>query len=170
MKKLILLLSLISFSTFAQTYEGDWVTHDGHEVYFTKVDSTYYSHTEEKFVFPNGNLSHTINQSVKFTVNPEGKIEGSVDFYDSRGCSFRDYKVSGELHSENEMSILMAVPRYQFRRITVGYPGRYYDRPVFCWSPYGHYRYICGYERMPQSSHTECHLLEKVDVPVTLKR
>src|SRR5690606_25959208 len=165
---------LISFSAFA-SIEGLWqvLDHQESKVRFIEVDSTYYSHTQEKFVYPDGNLSHTIDQSVKLTVT-EGKVRGSVDFFDSRGCSYQGYEVAGKLTSENSLSLLMTVPRYRLVKITTGSIGSSYQRPRYCWRhsphyPYQSYRYICGYENNT-STRTECRLEGTVQVPVALKK
>lgn len=180
MKTLLLtLLVLVSTSAFAFNLEGQWGI-QGNEyeegaVRFMSVDGASFAHTQESFVFPNGNLSHTIDQSVKVTVSPEGKIEGTVDFYDSRGCSYKDYKVSGEFRSNDEVNFVMTIPRYKIVQITVGHAGYYYDRPLFCWArsayyPYQSYRYICGREQAHRSTRQECRLVETVQVPVSLLR
>ena len=180
MKTLLTILSVLtlSLSASAQSLEGQWAIL-GNEapealVRFVSVDGNFFSHTQESFVFPNGNLSHTIDQSVKLTVK-NGKIEGAVDFFDSRGCSYRDYKVSGEFRSGSEVAMVMTIPRYKLVTITTGPTGYYYDRPLYCWArspyyPYRSYRYICGYDQAVRSTRTECRLVDTVQVPVSLQR
>lgn len=181
MKTLLTILSVLtlSLSASAQSLEGQWAIL-GNEapealVRFISVDGNYFAHTKETVVFPNGNLSHTIDQSVKLSVK-DGKIEGTVDFFDSRGCSYRDYKVSGEFRSQDEASLVMTIPRYKLVTITTGPTGHYYyDRPIYCWGrshyyPYRSYRYICGYDQAIRSTRTECRLVDTVQVPVALGR
>lgn len=176
MKTLLWVLLLSVTSTALSSIEGEWRVLDSNnsKVRFIEVDSLYYSHTQEKFVYPNGNLSHTIDQSVKLELQADGKVSGKVDFFDSRGCSFRDYEVAGVQNSKNSLTLLMTVPRYKYVRITTGQAGRPYQRPRYCWRtsshyPYNNYRYVCGYDS-GVSTRTECRLLETIQVPVSLKR
>lgn len=176
-KSIALIFLLVSFSTLATDFNlrGLWSNPtagpEEKPVRFIQVDGVYHAHTQERFVYPNGQLAYTIDQAVKVTVGPEGKVAGTVDFYDSRGCSFHDYKVKGEFQHEDAVGLLMTVPRYKMVTITAG---NHYRRPMYCvsTSPYYPYvyRYICGYDQGHLSITRECQLVDKVQVPVELER
>ena len=177
-KSISLLFLLVSFSTLAADFNlrGLWSkTTAGPEekpVRFVLVDGVFHTYSQERFVYPNGQLAYTIDQAVKVTVSPEGVVKGSVDFYDSRGCSFHGYQVKGEFQHENLVGLLMTVPRYKVLTITAG--NHRYQRPIYCetTSPYYPYvyRYVCGRDTSHLSVSRECQLLEKVEVPVELER
>ena len=181
MKNLILTLviGLVSLSVLAEDFDlrGQWLrstaTPVERPITFIQVKENYYARTQERFVFPNGSLSHTIDQSVKVTISPTGEVQGTVDFFDSRGCSYRNLNVTGEFQSADEVAFVMTVPRYKVVTITAGNHSRY-QHPIYCdahtpYYPYS-YRYICGYENRQLSVSRECQLIETVDVPVQLQR
>lgn len=132
---------------FASGYDlsGTWMraggSSDERPVNFVPVSGKYRYYGQERFVFPYGRVSHTIDQAVSLPVTGEEILEGTVDFYDSRGCSFKGYSVVAEFQGPNVVNLLMTVPRYQYVRITQGSSVRH-----------------------------ECRLLEKVEVPVQLFR
>lgn len=145
--------------------------HDEKPLNFILVDGAYRYTSQERFVFENGELSHTIDQSVKMTKSDSSALTGTVDFYDSRGCSFKNLAVKAEFQNEDLINILMTVPRYKHVTISAGPHGRR-RYPVYCWDYYGQ-RYTCGYDWRtlpPRSVTTECRLLEYVEVPVQLER
>lgn len=132
---------------FAQSYDlsGTWMraggTSDEKLIQFVPVKGKYHYYGQERFVFPYGRLSHTIDQAVSFPMTGGDTLDGTVDFYDSRGCSFKGLPVVAEFQGPNVVNLLMTVPRYQYVRITQGSNVRY-----------------------------ECRLLENVEVPVQLFR
>ncbi|WPU63213.1 hypothetical protein [Peredibacter starrii] len=176
---LALVLCLVSLSVLAQDFDlrGLWKRSNAQPeerpLTFIQVNGVYHTHSQERFVYPNGALSHTIDQSVKVTVTPNGEVKGTVDFYDSRGCSYRNLAVTGEFQTADQIGFVMTVPRYKVVTITAGNHSRY-QHPIYCdahipYYPY-RYRYICGYENRPLSVSRECQLIETVDVPVSLQR
>lgn len=132
---------------------GSWMRANAQEgekpVQFLKVGDTFRSYTQERHVFENGRLSHTIDQSVKIKDSGESTLEGTVDFYDSRGCSFKDLKVIVDVQSFNTINVLMTVPRYKYVTISRT-PDNRWERPTVL--------------------RTECRVLEYVEVPVQLYR
>ncbi|WP_408096264.1 hypothetical protein ACJVC5_14590 [Peredibacter sp. HCB2-198] len=174
-----LVVGFISFSALAEDFDlrGLWMRTiaepEERPLTFIQVNGVYYTRSQERFVYPNGTLSHTIDQSVKLTVTPEGEVNGTVDFFDSRGCSYRNLPVTGEFQSADLIGFLMTVPRYRIVTITAGNHSRY-QHPIYCdahipYYPY-RYRYICGYENRQLSVSRECQLIETVEVPVQLQR
>lgn len=165
--KSLLFLSLI-FSTgaFATELAGKWRnTTDGSIISFLSVNQSVYQYSSQKFTYPNGSVAYTIDQAVTLPSTGEDKLEGTVDFYDSRGCSFKDLPVIVEFQDARTVNVLMTVPRYKFQTITTGEP---YYRPRYCQGPYG--TYICGSTRVNPSVSHSCRVLEYVDVPVELKK
>ncbi len=168
-------LSVFSHLTLASDLSGLWTRttgeRDQNPVQFILIDGAWRFTSQERFIFEDGRLSHTIDQSVKIQQTNTDFLQGTVDFYDSRGCSFKNLTVKAEFQNADLVNILMTVPRYKYVTISAG-PSRSYDRPIYCWYhgyPY-RYRYICGYEPAPRSVTTECRLLEYVEVPVQLER
>lgn len=135
------------YNAFANTYDlsGIWLraggTTDEKPVHFVPVNGNYHYYGQERFVYPYGRLSHTIDQAVTLPMSGGDTLTGTVDFYDSRGCSFKALPVIAEFQGPDVVNLLMTVPRYQYVRITTGSNDRY-----------------------------ECRLLEKVQVPVQLFR
>lgn len=172
MKTLFVFISLFSFAAMASDLSGQWLNlrdPSAKPISFIKIKDHYYFHSQERFVFPDGRLSHTIDQSVKIKVSNGNTLEGTVDFYDSRGCSFKDYSVVVEFQREDLANVLMSVPRYKFVTTTV--TNQQYDRPRYCRDPYHPNRvYICGREPVVISRSSECRLMEKVEVPVELQK
>ena len=159
---MIFLLGLfISLSSFAETsfdLSGMWLrsgaTSDERPLQFILINKQYHYHGTERFIFEDGRPSHTIEQNVKLSRVSEDVLEGSVDFFDSRGCSFKGLPVKAQFMNENTVNVLMTVPRYKHVTVTRSRDGDRY---------YPHRRVII-------SSHTECRLLEHVEVPVQLLR
>lgn len=173
MKKIFtLLISFSVFSAVASDLSGQWINlqdYSAKPVTFIKIKDHFFFHSQEKFVFPDGRLSHTIDQSVKIKVSSEDTLLGTVDFYDSRGCSFNDYDVVVQFQRDDLANILMTVPRYKFVTTTVS--NQQYDRPRYCKDPRNPNRiYICGREPVVISRTSECRLMEKVEVPVQLQK
>lgn len=149
--KIILILSLLlSTAIAAETFDlrGAWYRLGDHywekPVEFILVNGEYRTQSREKFFNRYGQLLYTIDQAVKLTEKAPGKFQGSVDFYDSRGCSFKALPVSGEAQDLNSVGFLMTVPRYKFRTVTKVTTG--------------------------EVIRTECVVLETVESPVTLYR
>lgn len=163
-----------SLCTFANDYSlsGAWFNvaePTGKPIRFIKIGNTFHFNGQEKFVHTNGALSHTIDQTVKLNVNTDGQISGSIDVFDSRGCSYKSLPAVGEFTDAKEVNLLLTYPRYRVVKITVGPTGPTY-RNVYCESPYG-YRYVCGRERVRNANtRIECELLEKVEVPVQIRK
>lgn len=177
MKTIIFTSLLLVISQFASASDlsGHWNrsnrSHGEKPVHFIFVDGFFRSTSQERFVFENGRLSHTIDQSVKLKVKEDQTIEGTVDFYDSRGCSFKNLAVKGEFQNEDLLNILMTVPRYKFRTITTR-PSGQVRVPVYCRDYYNR-RYLCGYRwqnRPATSVRHDCQVLDYVEVPVQLER
>lgn len=160
-------------SAFAQELSGTWRKTDGSEskpVQFIKVNGQYYFHGQERFVYPDGQLSHTIDQSLKITAFDEVSFKGTVDFFDSRGCVYKNLPVVGEFQNEDLINVLMTVPRYKVVTITTSRNDPY-ERPRYCPLPYPrHGYYVCGVQQEVISRRTECQLLENIEVPVQLER
>lgn len=176
MKMLIVVLLTLASSALAQEFNlsGGWIsTHTQELVRFIPLENNYHFSSQEKFVFPNGTLSHTIDQHVVLPKISNRSIQGSVDFYDSRGCSFRNLPVQIYFETPEVVNVLMSVPRYVVQRISTG-PVNGYHRPVYCTAPgrYGRtpYRYICGSEYVRPNVRVECRLLEQVETAVQLVR
>lgn len=170
MKILFVLISLYSFTAMAADLSGKWINlrdSAAKPISFVKIKDHYYFHSQERFIFTDGRLSHTIDQSVKIKVSNENTLEGTVDFYDSRGCSFKDYAVVVEFQRDDLANVLMTVPRYKFVTTTV--TNQQYDRPRYCRDPYNRV-YICGREPVVVSRTSECRLMEKIEVPVELQK
>lgn len=132
---------------------GSWMRTNAQEgekpIQFIQVGEIVRSYSQERFVFPDGRLSYTIDQSVKIQVAEGHVLQGTVDFYDSRGCSFKDLAVVVDIQSYNTINVLMTVPRYKFVTISQA-PANRWERPTVL--------------------RTECRVLEYVDVPVQLYR
>lgn len=176
MKKILLLLLTLTSSALAQDFNlsGDWIsTNSHHSLKFILVGNTYHLSSQERFVYPNRSLSHTIDQHLKVPRLHTRSIKGSVDFYDSRGCSFKDLPVKIYFESPDVVNVLMTVPRYVVQKITTGPVDGYY-RPRYCTAPgrYGRpsYQYICSSEYVRPSVRVECRLLEHIEIPVQLER
>lgn len=121
MKKILLLLLTLTSSALAQDFNlsGDWIsTNSHHSLKFILVGNTYHLSSQERFVYPNRSLSHTIDQHLKVPRLHTRSIKGSVDFYDSRGCSFKDLPVKIYFESPDVVNVLMTVPRYVVQKIT----------------------------------------------------
>lgn len=145
--KSFIALFLLSSSAFAYDLGGRWMnTKDGTVVNFIKVKDTYRQYSSASFTDQWGRLQYKIDQNVVIIASGTENLEGSVTFYDSRGCTFKDLPLVVEFQSGNTVSILMTVPRYKFQTIT--------DRT---------------YPRRPTVRHN-CRVLEYVDVPVELIR
>lgn len=149
-----LLLSLLTIYdlALAGTFDlgGSWLRSqagpDEKPIQFISVGTQFRSHSSERFVFENGRLSHTIDQSVKIN---KTDLTGTVSFYDSRGCSFKDLDVIVEVQGQDVVNVLMTVPRYKFVTISRT-PQNRWERPTVI--------------------RTECRVLEYVEVPVQLYR
>lgn len=171
-----LIAVFLTSSAFAHTtfdLAGKWqkTTGTGHEapVHFIKINGQYHYHGKENYVFQDGRLSHTIDQDVKIHSLNGDMFEGTVSFFDSRGCSYKNLKVTGEFQNESVVNILMTVPRYQV--VTVTTRRNTPARPRYCRVPYpGRGYYVCGHIPEVVSRRTECRLLEYVEVPVQLER
>lgn len=171
--KFLIIASMLISSAFAQELSGNWIKTDDHSakpIQFIKVNGQYYFHGQERYVFPDGQLSHTIDQSLKITSFDEVSFKGTVDFFDSRGCTYKDLPVVGEFQNEDVINVLMTVPRYKVVTITTSRNDPY-ERPRFCPLPYpqrGYY--VCGVQQVILSRRTECQLLENIEIPVQLER
>lgn len=132
---------------------GSWIRSNAQEgerpIQFIKIADTYRSHSQERFVFENGRLSHTIDQSVKIQNSEGTELKGTVDFYDSRGCSFKNLNVLIDIQNDQTINVLMTVPRYKFLTYTRT-PANRWERPTVI--------------------RTECKVLEYVEVAVQLYR
>lgn len=167
--KILFCFLFLSTSAFAFELAGTWDT-DSNEVEFIEVDGTLYTQTTERFVFPDGELSHTIQQSFKIPKSTSTIQTGTVDIFDSRGCSYQNLDVKLQFQSEDVVNFLITYPRYKIVTITTGPTSGYY-RPVYCNSPYPRGRpYICRREYVRPSQRQECRLVEYVKTPVTLRR
>ena len=176
MKKVLLILLTLTSSAFAQEFDlsGNWITANSQGfLRFISMENDYHYSSQEKFVFPNRTLSHTIDQHVVIPKIDARSIQGRVDFYDSRGCSFKNLPVKIYFQTPEVVNVLMTVPRYVVQRISTGPVNGYY-RPVYCTAPgrYGRtpYQYICGSEYVRPNVRVECRLLEHVEIPVQLER
>jgi len=168
-----LFIMIFSFALLASdfTLNGTWFNvsdTNSKPIRFIKMGDVFHFTGQERFVYQNGTLSHTIDQTVKLKINGSQTITGTVDVFDSRGCSYKGLPVQGEIQSDNEVALLLTYPRYRVVKITFGPKDPYY-RNVYCTNYYG-YRYVCGRERIGPNTRTECELVEKVEVPVLIKR
>lgn len=146
---LIVSLLTLSFSAMAAKsfdLRGSWYrTEDyGFEapIEFVLIKGQYRTTTQERFVDHWGRLLYTIAQNIRLTRVSDDKFEGTVDFLDSRGCSFKNLPVSAEVQNHYVIGVLMTVPRYKFATVS----------------------------RAGQLLRTECRVLEYVEVPVQLNR
>jgi hypothetical protein len=174
--KLILLLSFFCFSFVAHCGElaGRWLKTNASPqekpVDFIRINREYYFHGQEKYIFQSGKLSHTIDQSVKITSLQDGTFQGTVDFFDSRGCVYKNLSVTGEFQHADLVNVLMTVPRYRVITITTTRNDPY-ERPRYCRVPYpGYGYYVCGTQREVIARRMECQLIDYVEVPVQLER
>jgi hypothetical protein len=172
---LLFILLGLSTATFAMNYslKGKWRLEGerfSKPLIFMEFDGVTHEYTQQKFVNPNGTLQYTIDQALKLVPSSDGGYEGTVDFYDSRGCSFTDLPVIVSFISKEAVNVLMTVPRYKVLKITTGHSSSY-DGPLYCQgvNPYP-YRYVCGRQSDLKSTRTECELLETIEVPVRLNR
>lgn len=107
---------------FAGAYDlsGTWMraggSSDDKPIQFVPVNGKYHYYGQERYVFPYGRLSHTIDQAVTFPMTGTDTLKGTVDFHDSRGCSFKGLPVMAEFQGPNVVNLLMTVPRYQYLR------------------------------------------------------
>lgn len=85
-------------------------------IQFIQIGGTFRAQTQERFVYQNGRLSHTIDQSVKIYASEGNILYGVVDFYDSRGCTFKGLDVQVDVQNFRVVNVLMTVPRYQVVR------------------------------------------------------
>lgn len=124
---------------------GAWYRTDGYyterPVEFILLKDYYYTETTEVFYYPGRRGSYSIKQSIKLR---KDTLEGTVTFFDSRGCSFRNLPVLGEVQGPNAVGFLITVPRYKFRTVTKASTG--------------------------EVLRNECRILEYVEVPVRLNR
>ncbi len=176
MKKLIPILLTLTSSAMAQEFDlaGNWVSTTSQDLLrFISMENNFHFSSQERFVFPNRTLSHTIDQHVVIPKSYARSIQGSVNFYDSRGCSFKNLPVKVYFETPEVVNVLMTVPRYVVQRISTGPVNGYY-RPVYCTAPgrYGRtpHQYICGSEYVRPNVRVECRLLEHVELPVQLVR
>ena len=152
---LFALLTVYDLALAAESFDlrGSWMRSNAQEgekaIQFIKIGETYRATSQERFVFENGRLSHTIDQSVKIIKLEGSELHGTVDFYDSRGCSFKNLEVLVEFQNEQTVNVLMTVPRYKFLTYTRT-PENRWDRPTVL--------------------RTECKVLEYVEVAVQLYR
>ncbi len=147
MKFLAAIFILGSFSAFAGDLSGRWRnSEDGTVVNFIRINGSYKQYSSAKYTYPNGRLAYTIDQSISIPVIDDSKLEGSVDFLDSRGCSFKELPVLVEFQDKKRVNFLLTVPRYKFQTITTG--DRY----------------------NPRSVRNACRVLEYVEVPIELIR
>ena len=161
---------LLSTQALASNFNlsGIWDT-GNNSVEFISIDGTLYTQTTERFVFPDGSLSHTIQQSLKIPKSNTAIQSGTVDIFDSRGCSFPELPVKLEFQSADVVNFLITYPRYKVVTITTG-PTEGYYRPRYCESPYSRRPYICGREWVRPNQRQECRLVEYVQTPITLRR
>jgi len=162
-----------SFASMAKDFSLSGIWYNASDtnakpIRFIKIGDVFHFTGQERFVNQNGTLSHTIDQTVKLTINGDQTITGIIDVFDSRGCSYKALPAVGEIQGDNEVALLLTYPRYRVVKITVGPTNPYY-RNVYCTNYYG-YRYVCGRERVQPNTRTECELLENVEVPVLIKR
>lgn len=97
-------------------------------IQFIRIADSYRAQSQEKF-FEYGRLSYTIDQSVKLPVSAASSFQGTVDFYDSRGCTFKALPVVVEVQNEFTINVLMTVPRYKFLTYTRE-PSNRWERPT----------------------------------------
>lgn len=99
---------------------GSWMRSNAQEgeraIQFIQIGGTFRAQTQERFVYQNGRLSHTIDQSVKIYASEGNILYGVVDFYDSRGCTFKGLDVQVDVQNFRVVNVLMTVPRYQVVR------------------------------------------------------
>jgi hypothetical protein len=170
MKYLIFCLFITTQALATQfSLPGSWNT-GANWVEFIEVDGIVYTQTTERFVYPDGELSHTIQQSMKIQKSGAAVQTGTVDIFDSRGCSYADLPVKLQFRTKDVVSFLITSPRYKIVTITTGPTSGYY-RPVYCDSPYPRGNpYICGREYVRPNQRRECRLVEYVQTPITLRR
>ncbi len=128
MKSLLFLGLILSSQVFAQNLAGRWRnTDDGSLINFLSLDGAIREYSTQKFTNPRGALLYTIGQAVTLPDSGERRVEGFVDFYDSRGCSFEGLPVLVEFQNLRTINVLMTVPRYTTRPCRVL---EYVDVPV----------------------------------------
>lgn len=116
MNLIILLFSATLFANSFFDLSGKWFSSrqdNGNMIEFIKVRDSYHFHSQEKFVDREGRRLYTIDQSVKIEAGSGPVLTGTVDFYDSRGCTFKGLSVVVEFQHLNVANILMTVPRYR---------------------------------------------------------
>jgi len=152
---LFALLTVYDIALAAESFDlrGSWMRTNAQEdekaIQFIQIKDTFRTQSQERFVFENGRLSHTIDQSVKIQISEGNELHGTVDFYDSRGCSFKNLDVLVDIQNNQTINVLMTVPRYKFLTYTRT-PENRWERPTVI--------------------RTECRVLEYVEVAVKLYR
>ncbi|MES2525962.1 MAG: hypothetical protein V4598_02705 [Bdellovibrionota bacterium] len=142
MKVLAFLLILGSQTAFAGDLSGRWQnSEDGTIVNFIAINGNLRQYNSANYNYPNGRLAYKIDQAITIPHTGGDRLQGKVDFYDSRGCTFKDLPVFAEFQNENTVNFLLTVPRYKFQTITQG-----------------------------RSVRHACRVLEYVEVPVELIR
>lgn len=116
------LLTVYNLAQAGESFDlrGSWMRTNAQEgeraIQFIAIGETFRAQTQERFVYQNGRLSHTIDQSVKIFKSQGNELHGVVDFYDSRGCTFKGLDVLVDIQNYYVVNVLMTVPRYQVIR------------------------------------------------------
>jgi hypothetical protein len=149
----------------ASQLSGVWEnTETGTSVKFVSINGSDHAQVREDYRNREGQIAYTITQSVRVPHSQSSVRKGEVDFYDSRGCSYKKLPVTFEFSNDYEVNVLMTVPRYKVTNQTT-YTNEYRTR--YCRSRHGSY-YVCGRYRIPKDIKFTCELIEHVEVPVTL--
>lgn len=162
----------------AQTLSGEWVnlsSNNYNTVHLIDIDGKSYLNTHQDYIYPNGELAYRVDQAAQLKQDGE-RVTGNISYYDSRGCSFTDLPIRGQVREDNGVEVLellVTTPRYRTVTITTGNHRGYY-RPIYCEVPRRYHRapqrYICGHEYVRPSQRRECRLIETVEVAIKLEK
>jgi hypothetical protein len=148
-------LTPYAFACAAESFDlqGFWIRSNARQferpIQFIRIGTTFRAQTQERFYFENGRLSHTIDQLVKIQMSEGLELHGTVDFFDSRGCSFKNNNLLVDIQNNQTINVLMTVPRYIYQKFTNS-PNNNWERPTLI--------------------RTDCRILEFVEVAAQLYR
>lgn len=163
----------IANSNVFSDLSGEWYSNNGQNdpISLVTVDGTTYFHGETKYLYPDGRLAYIGTQSSKLNLSADGSsIVGTIDFFDSRGCSYTNMAIRGNLTGGDTLHLVVDIPRYSYVRITRSRRARR-RMPRYCYTnmPYPR-RYICGSQWEEISVKYECRLLNTIKSTVILRR
>lgn len=172
----VILITKFSYSLSEINLNGWWVNSTNQQlVNLVNVDGVIHIHNETKYIYPNGNLSHTLIQSSKIQhISKDNSFDGHISYFDSRGCSYEELQLRVEIWDENTLNIVYEVPLYQYVKTTKSRKPRNY-RHHYCTAHYPYLTYRANHfcslnERDLITVKSECRLINIVEKTVQLTR